>query len=120
MTSADLGFRTRSQSLAAARQARFDKWFKDRKWRVATERTGESRDGDVVVTYDHGEFLVAEPGEFQTPLGNRGRHGFLIQEVDPATGTDIEGSLAAFGLATLRNAAREHGSCEVPEARLRG
>jgi len=59
----------------------------------------------VTITYDHGEFWVTAPGTFKTPLGNQGRHGFLIREVDPQTGADLDPAVdEAFGHILLTSA----------------
>lgn len=93
-----------------AHQDAFASWFSGRRWRVATEATcvRDTPDGDRV-TYEQGEFWVSEPAVYQTPLGRRGRHGFILQEVDEA-GSDIPGSRAAFGATALRRAFDLFGS----------
>lgn len=101
----------RSEALRTARQDKFDQWFRFRRWRVAAEIT-EIReiDGDRVV-YDHGEFWVDKPGVFQTPLGHKGRHGFVVCEVDAVTGLDLQPLVqAAFGYASLQRAQEEYGA----------
>lgn len=110
---------SRSEALKAARQAAFDKWFKDRRWRIATEYDGEEHvAGKPVINYVRGEFHVVPPGKFETPLKHKGRHGFILQEVDPETGADIEGSRTAWGIQVLRKAISQHGAVtgELPDA----
>jgi hypothetical protein len=100
---------SRSAALSRSRTERFDSWFKDRRWRVLEEMSGQrERDGSTVI-YDAGEFWVSWPGIFQTPLGHRGRHGFLIREVDPQTGADLEPAVdVAFGFVTLSTAVERY------------
>jgi hypothetical protein len=108
----------RSAALRSARERRMAEWFKDRRWRVAAELTFQNKDMRVV----QGEFWVAEGKVFRTPFGNKGTHGYILQEVDPATGDDLwddvkhEPSRASFGWVTISSAARMYpGSiAEVP------
>jgi hypothetical protein len=80
-------------------------WFGTRRWRVCSELN--SATDDLVV--ESGEFWVAAGKVFRTPFGNKGTHGYILQEVDPDTGADVwdEGkpSRAPFGWVTIRNAA---------------
>jgi hypothetical protein len=101
----------RGAALARSRMERFDAWFKDRRWRVRTEVTEvREKDGSSVV-YDHGEFWVRPPEKFRTPFGNEGRHGFLIREVDPATGRDLDPAVdVAFGHILLVSAVQRYGA----------
>jgi hypothetical protein len=96
----------RGAALRQIQQDRFDSWFRDRRWRVRTELNGlQDREG-IPVQYDHGEFWVDPAGEFKTPFGHKGRHGFSICEVDPQTGADLEPRVsAAFGHKVLALAA---------------
>lgn len=99
----------RSESLKAAREASFARWFAGRRWRIATEESGtEEREGGVKIVYERGEFWVQPPGKFQTPLGHKGRHGYVLQEVDPHTGQDIEGSRSTWGAQALRKAREQY------------
>lgn len=84
-------------------------WFENRRWRVETELNGTVTIGGVKFTYDKGAFEVEPPGVFVTPLGHRGRHGYVIIEVD-ADGRDIPGTGTAFGDATLRRASKAYGT----------
>jgi hypothetical protein len=86
----------------------WDQWFVTRKWRVCTEVTGtQSLDGPAV-SFDHGEFDIEAPGAFQSVMGpNLGRHGVLLQEIDPATGKDIDGARVAFGHMVVDKARKE-------------
>jgi hypothetical protein len=96
---------SRSAALARSRTERFDSWFKDRRWRVRTEMAGTREREGATVVYDGGEFWVTPPEVFKTPLGHRGRHGFLIREVSPQTGDDlVPFTDVAFGHATLTDA----------------
>lgn len=86
----------------------WDQWFVTRKWRVATEVTGTGSGDGVPVHFDHGEFDIEPPGAFQSVMGpNLGRHGVLLQELDPATGHDIPGALVAFGHMVVDKARKE-------------
>ncbi len=108
----------RSTALRAARASRMAEWFEGRCWRVATELTTESS----VWTVRQGEFWIKDGKVFKTPFGNRGTHGYVLQEVDPKTGADvwkkdgIEPSRASFGWITISHAAEMYpGSIvEVP------
>jgi hypothetical protein len=87
---------------------RFAAWFEGRSWRVMAEKTGTVTAGSVRVTYDKGAFEISPPGVYSTPLGNRGRRGYLVIETGP-DGRDVPGTAAAFGEATLRRAWKEYG-----------
>lgn len=105
--------------LQRSRDAKFDLWFRDRHWRVMTEESGdrtwdgEDADGNqvtLVVHYDSGHFVIDQPGVFQTPLGHKGRAGFIIRETD-AEGADLPGNItAAFGRAALERAIERYGA----------
>lgn len=84
-------------------------WFKDRRWRVRTELDGTVTLGGVKITYDKGVFEIDPPGCYVTPLGSRGRHGYVIIETG-ADGRDIPGSGTAFGGAALFRAQRAYGT----------
>jgi hypothetical protein len=87
---------------------RWDQWFITRKWRVLTELSGTQEDDGIKVVFDHGSFDIDPPGAFQSVMGpNLGRHGVLLQEIDPATGKDIEGALVAFGHVVVEKARKE-------------
>jgi hypothetical protein len=81
-------------------------WFKDRRWRVCTE-LGFEHD-DMVVR--NGELWVKNGKVFKTPFGNKGTHGYILQEVNPDTGLDVwddkkhEPSRAPFGWVTIKHA----------------
>jgi hypothetical protein len=108
---------SRGDAVKATRQRQMDTLFKDRRWRVMTEVTEERRtaasDGSGErdrVVLDHGEFWVDAPGIFQTPLGHKGRHGFLLTELDPATGADLDPPVRmTFGHDLLLKAQEEYG-----------
>jgi hypothetical protein len=86
----------------------WDQWFITRKWRVATEVTGMQDQDGIAVSFDHGEFDINPPGAFQSVMGpNLGRHGVLLQELDPETGKDIPGALVAFGHIVVDKARKE-------------
>lgn len=105
-------YRTRSEAAKDARDKRLRAWFGKRRWRVMTEMSGERRQRlgvareMSVVRYDQGEFwIITRDRVFQTPFGYKGRHGFLIIEVDPETGADLNPlSVAAFGYGVLTKA----------------
>jgi hypothetical protein len=92
--------------------AGFDKkiegWFSGRRWRVLTEVDGAKLVSGVTVIYRQGAFEIPIPGVFVTPIGHRGRHGFLVIETD-GNGNDIAGSEQAFGEAVLRRASENYG-----------
>lgn len=109
---------TRSTALRAARANRMSEWFAKRAWRVCTELTYET----PVIIVKQGEFWIKDGKVFKTPFGNRGTHGYILQEVDPKTGADVwkkggkEPSRASFGWITISHAAEMYpGSIvEVP------
>lgn len=96
----------RSSALRAARERRMREWFGDRRWRVCTELSYAHE--DVVVKA--GELWIQNGKVFRTPFGNKGTHGYILQEVDPKTGTDVwkpdrSGPVqATFGWITIKNA----------------
>ena len=67
---------------------RFAAWFEGRRWRVMTELSGIVAAGGIRVAYDRGAFEIAQPGVYVTPLGNRGRRGYLVVETG-ADGRDL-------------------------------
>jgi len=87
---------------------RFASWFEGRRWRVMTELSGTVAVGGIQVAYDRGAFEIDSPGIFITPLGNRGRRGYLVAETGP-DGCDLPVHAEAFGEATLRRAQRDYG-----------
>jgi hypothetical protein len=87
---------------------RFVAWFEGRCWRVMHEVTGTVIMGGVQIAYANGEFEIAPPGAYVTPLGNRGRRGYLVIETD-ADGCDLPVHAEAFGGATLRRASLTYG-----------
>lgn len=88
--------------------SKFESWFKDRSWRVVTEAAGEHELADgVVITYVAGEFTINQRGKYKTPLGQVGRLGVLVAELDP-DGQDT-GEMAAFSMATLHRAQERYG-----------
>lgn len=109
-------YQTRSEVAKEARDRRLRGWFEKRRWRVMTEMSGERRKnlpckpGEpqqvASIRYDQGEFWYTSPqGVFQTPFGYKGRHGFLIVELDPETGNDLSPrNVVAFGHAVLAKA----------------
>lgn len=99
----------RSSTLKESRQQKFDQWFKDRKWRVAAEISGTREQDGNTFRYHKGYFQIDRPGVFQTPLGHKGRAGYMLHEVD-ADGSDIPDSLAAFGRIALESAIKAYGS----------
>lgn len=88
---------------------RFASWFEGRSWRVMTELSGTAEpQGGIQITYDKGAFEIDPPGVYVTPLGNRGRRGYIVTEHD-ATGHDLPAHAEAFGEATLRRASLIYG-----------
>lgn len=86
----------RGSKLAANRKAVLDKLFTDRKYVVKGEvHLGPDENGAQQV--------------FQTPLGNKGRHGYVLEEV----GT---GERVVFGKTMILRIAEEYGAFELPEA----
>jgi hypothetical protein len=81
-------------------------WFKNRRWRVASELSFEDADRRV----EAGEFWIKGGKVFRTPFGNKGTHGYILQEVNPDTGMDVwddkghAPSRAAFGWVTIKAA----------------
>jgi hypothetical protein len=102
--------RGRAETLARSRAEKFDSWFATRRWRVCAEVSGlRERDGHKVL-YHRGFFKIEPPGVFQTPLGHKGRTGYLVQEVD-GEGHDKEGtSPVAFGRRTLEHAINSYAA----------
>jgi hypothetical protein len=100
----------RIENMKRAREKQFAEWFETRHWRVAEETNGlRTREG-ITILYDHGEFWVQHPGVFKTPLGHRGKRGFLVKETD-ADGKDLDpASVQAFGHLTLKTAGEKYGT----------
>lgn len=96
----------------------WDLWFVTRRWRVATELTGtwqvaveptatQPKDS-LAITFTHGDFDIEPPGAWQSVMGpNLGRRGVMLQEIDPATGKDIDGALVPFGHIVVDKARKE-------------
>ena len=78
-------------------------WFEHRRWRVLAELDGEVTLAGVKIAFAAGTFEIGQPGVYVTPLGARGRRGFVIIETGE-DGQDIAGTEAAFGEAALRRA----------------
>ena len=77
---------SRSASMKQSRQDKLDRIFKGRRWRL--EREVHLPEGQV----------------FQTPLGTKGRHGYLIFDPDwkPIVWTEAERAKGqAWGLQTV-------------------
>jgi hypothetical protein len=93
-------------------------WFNGRSWRVCTELTYDN----PVMRVKQGEFWIKGGKVFKTPFGNRGTHGYILQEVDPKTGADVwkkggkEPSRVSFGWITISHAAEMYPKSiiEVP------
>lgn len=81
---------TRGESLLATREAKFKELFEGKKFDVK------------------GEIHLEGEQRFQTPFGNKGRHGFVLVEVGNPTNKFIVGE------TTLREAAEKFGAVEVP------
>lgn len=84
------GTAKRSQTLSESRQAKMDALFKDKKFEIVKE-----------VNLPQGQHFV-------TPLGNKGRNGFVVKEV----GTDNQ---FAVGATTLKLMAETYGAVTLPE-----
>ncbi len=81
----------------------WDEFFVSRKWRLASEVTGEQQEGPASVRFLQGAFTVTG-GKFCAPgASTRGSKGLLLQEV-ASDGTDIDGSRCAVGVVTYRKA----------------
>lgn len=98
----------RSSALRRSREDKMAQWFGQRRWRVAIELTFEN--SDIVV--HEGEFWVKGGKVFRTPFGNKGTHGYIMQEVNPETGRDVWDdkehgpSRVSLGWVIIRNAAQ--------------
>lgn len=86
----------RGSKLAANRKAILDGLFLDRKYDVV----GEVHLGQD----DNGAQLV-----FKTPLGNKGRHGWVLEPVGG-------GERIVFGRTMLLRISEEYGSFELPDS----
>jgi hypothetical protein len=95
-------------TIQETRDRKFAEWFANRRWRVMSEVSGErTTEAGVTIKYDGGHFVVDKPGVFQTPLGHRGREGFIVREVG-ADGSDLpDGQTVPFGLSVLQRAAAQ-------------
>lgn len=112
----DLLFRSRASQIKGAKRQKLDEWFKGRQWRICTELSGPVEGG---VCKD-GQIILAAPAEFQTPLGNRGRRGYIVQEVD-AAGNDLSTRPQIFGIQVLRETQELYGAIvNLPPKRPRG
>lgn len=96
----------RSEALKASHVRRMAEWFEGRRWRVCSELNTDQQD----ILVKNGEFWVKDGKVFRSPLGNKGKHGYILQEVDEA-GNDIWSAeldpapvRAPFGWVTIRNA----------------
>lgn len=87
------GKTARGAHLAALHAAKMEELFKDRKYTVRREVHLEGNQ------------------RFVTPFGNKGRHGFILDE----TGADPVHRLVV-GESVLRRAAELYGSVELPES----
>lgn len=88
--------------------ARLAAWFENHEWRVQDALSGQAVSSDGIrATYDHGAFEIAAPGVFISPLGHRGRRGFILERTDGAQ-CDLPVE-AAFGETTLRRAQAAFG-----------
>lgn len=98
----DLLPRTPAQRAERAQEHRLERYFLGRRWRVMTEKTNHDlKDGPARCIIDQGEVWVTG-GSFSTPTGHRGRHGFMVAEVDPVTGADLDPQVRAiFGRSAL-------------------
>lgn len=101
---------SRGEALRRSRNQKMTDWFGGRRWRLATETSLENED----VLIRDGEFWMKPGRVFRTPFGHKGRHGYVLQEIDQ-NGADIPGSRVTFGWITLQNASEMFpGSVDVP------
>ncbi len=105
-----------AELLRRAREEKFAGWFRGRYWRVCHEITGNREKDGFVVSYFRGHFQVKAPAVFQTPLGHKGRSGYLIQEINSA-GSDLPGTQPhPFGRKALEHAiSLYHSVTGLPE-----
>jgi len=97
----------RTAALHASAEEKYAAWFSGRHWRVCEEITGNRTIEGKKVSYYRGFFRVEPPGVFQTPLGHKGRKGYLIREID-AQGKDLPGTEPVpFGRMVLERAAED-------------
>lgn len=102
--------------MTTLRERRMQEWFGSRRWRLCTELTYERES----ISVHQGEFWILAGKVFRTPLGNKGTHGYILQEVDPATGADMflesGPSRASFGWGAISKAAEmfPNSIVEVP------
>jgi hypothetical protein len=94
---------------------RWDELFRDRRWRVAEEVSGEHVQGKgaprIRVTFTRGLFEITAPGAFRSPLStNLGRRGVLLQETDATGAADIPGSRMAVGAAAVKKAREQYSA----------
>lgn len=96
---------------------RWEELFRGRRWRVAEEVSGTvtipKRRGipEVVITFSRGNFTVAAPGAFQSPLStNKGRAGVLLVETDDSGSRDFPGTRMAVGAPAVRKARQVYGA----------
>lgn len=87
------GMSERGAHLAALLTAKLDKFFKGRKYTVRRE------------------VHLKKNERFVTPFGNKGRHGFILDE----TGA-VPPHRMVVGESVLRRVAEEYGSVELPES----
>lgn len=81
----------RAASLLATRKAKMDEFFKGKKFTIAKE-----------------VHLDADKDPFVTPFGNKGRHGYVLVEVDNAANKFI------IGETMLRQVAADYDAVEMP------
>jgi hypothetical protein len=93
-----------------------DQWdvlFRDRKWRISEEVTGETRrpgrKGEIVTTFTRGRFEIVN-GAFRSPLStNLGRRGWLLTETNADGSRDLEPrTRVAIGLDALDKARKDY------------
>jgi hypothetical protein len=84
--------RTRAEALLATHRQKMDELFSGKKYEIVKE-----------VHLNEGQ-------HFQTPFGNKGRHGFALREV-----SDHKNHFTV-GASVLRKAAEEYGAVELPTA----
>ena len=85
----------RSDALAETRKQKLDEMFSGKKFEILKE-----------IHLPEGEL-------FQTPLGNKGRHGFAIREQGNPSNQFI------VGKTVLKQASEQYGAVDLPEKKAR-
>lgn len=89
--------------------ARLEKWFSGRHWRVREELDGTVTMQGVKITFRRGVFDIEPPGVFISPFGTSARCGVVIVEIG-ADAVVTRGT--AFGESVLRRAQEAYGTID--------